>query len=56
MSFDANSWLNLLWIAVTLPISFSEFMIKAVIERELWCLIDIYPKKEYENNTYASRT
>lgn len=46
--YNANDWLNLLWIAITLPFSFSKFMIKGSyrVRSMVFNLFNIYPIKE----------
>lgn len=46
--YKAHDWLNLLWIAITLPLSFSRFMIRASyrIRLMLFNLLNIYPIKK----------
>ena len=45
--YDANDWLNLLWIIMTLPVSFSRFMIKGSyrVRSMVFNLFNIYPIK-----------
>lgn len=46
--YSANDWLNLFWIAITLPFSFSRFMIKGSykVRSLLFNMLNIYPIKK----------
>lgn len=46
--YKAEDWLNLLWIAITLPFSFSEFMIKGSyrVRSVLFNFFNIYPVRK----------
>lgn len=46
--YDAKDWLNLLWITMTLPISFSRFMVKGSfrVRSMVFNLFNIYPIKK----------
>lgn len=46
--YDANDWINLLWIAVTFPFSFSRFLIKGSyrVRSLIFNVFNIYPIKK----------
>ena len=48
--YDANDWLNLLWITVTLPFSFSKFLVKGSywFRARVFNIFKVYPIKQQE--------